>query len=298
MSSFARWPLEVRFFSQDVYDAWLHWNDSVVDEINTGVKVILDLKQPVEPLDVHETLNNAQMKRRMRQQAIGKGGIEGLDIGYGNMKDHLEKSLFLLAESWLKACAVCNKAIDSPVATVLVCPQRNCRATSHLACLAQKFLHDTEQQVESVLPTTGKCPLCKSELQWIDLVKEMSLRVRGEAEVAKLMKQPRVRKTKVLNGKKASATDFAVWIPNEEIDEDHNHSLEDEFLETENEVDDLLPDDWQCQEDNSDGMSVSSAISEVSNYWDPTGPTERIDPAPRLEFVIEDSGWDDASVLG
>lgn len=299
MSSFARWPLEVRFFCEDVHDVWLRSNASVTSEINTGVKVVLDPKQPpAESLDEREILNAAQVKRRMKREAIGKGGVEGVDIGYSRMRNHVEKSLSLLAEGETNRCAICETNIGPLATTVLVCPQENCRAVSHMACLAQHFLCDTEHQSESVLPTSGKCPLCKSELQWIDLVKEMSLRVRGEAEVAKLMKKPRVRKAKILKGKEVLSTNVAAEITSDETDEDDNRSPADEVLETENEVEDQLPDDWHLQEDSSDGMSVASATSDVSSCLDPTNQTKPIGQAPRLEIVIEDSDWYDADLLG
>ena len=293
MSSFARW----RFFCQDVYDLWLRWNASVTGEINTGVKVVLDLKQPAEPLDEHKILNNAQVKRRMKQDAIGKGGVEGVDTGYGKMKGHVEKSLLLLAQGEMNRCAICNMDIGSSATTVLVCPQEKCRAVSHMACLAQHFLHDTEQQSESVLPTSGNCPLCKFELRWIDLVKEMSLRVKGEAEVAKLLKKPRVRNAR-LKPKEVSSAILAAGTADDEADEDDNHSLGDEVLETENEAEDPLPDDWHLQDDTSDdGMSVSSTTSNVPSGLGPANPIKPIGPAPRLEVVIEDSDWDDADLL-
>lgn len=296
--SFARWPLEVRFFCKDVYEVWLRWSERVNGEIRSGIKVFLDVTQPVEPPDEPAGPLSAQIKQKRKQEAIGKGGVDGVDFGYGKLKGHLEKSLSLLAEGEANRCAICLADINDQSQTVLVCSLATCRVVFHMTCLAQNFL-DKEQQENSVLPTSGKCPQCKSELQWVDLVKEMSLRVRGKAQVAKLMKKPKVPKAKGVKGKRGLSADAATEPTTDEADEFDNHGLEEDDSDTTNAFEEPLPNDWHFQgdDDDDDRMSLASVTSNASTALDPISHTNSIGPGPRLEVVIDDSDWDDVEVL-
>lgn len=279
-----------------MYDVWLRWSERVDGEIRPGVKVLLDIKQPVEPPDEPAGPISAQIKRKRKREAIGKGGTDGVDVGYSKLKDHVEKSLFLLAEGEVNRCAVCAEDIQSQARTVLVCTLPTCRAVFHMTCLAQSFL-DQEHQENAVLPTSGKCPQCKSELQWVDLVKEMSLRVRGEAEVAKLMKKPKVPKAKAVKELLADATAEAIAG---EADEDYNHGLEEDESDSTNAFEDPLSDDWHFQEnddDEDDRVSVTSVTSNASTWLDPRSHIMPVGRGPSLEVVIDDSDGDDVEVL-
>ena len=269
-----------------MYDVWLRWSERVNGEIRPGVKVFLDVKQPVEPSDEFAEPPRAQINRARKREAIGKGGIEGVDVGYSKLKDHVAKSLVVLAEGEANRCAICVENIENQAQTVLVCSLAICKAVFHMTCLAQSFL-DKEPQENAVLPTSGKCPQCKSELQWVNLVKEMSLRVRGEADVAKLMKKPKRPKAKAVKGNKGLLADAAADEGLEEDDSDTNTAFEEP-----------LPDDWHFQEDNDDDrMSVASISSNSSTWLDPRSHSNWIGLGPRLEVVIDDSDWDDVEVL-
>lgn len=174
---------------------WQRWTGRVDGEIRSGIKIFLDAKQLVEVIDDGEIPMSTQAKGKRKREAIGKGGIEGLDVGYSELKDHVEKSIFLLAEDEVINCSICSEIIGSDTKMALVCPSDGCKAASHMSCLATRFMKD-EGQHDSIMPTSGRCPRCKSELQWVDLVKEMSLRTNGEKEVAQLMKKPQEWNTK------------------------------------------------------------------------------------------------------
>ncbi len=77
---------------------WQIWADRVDGEIRGGIKVLLNVKQPIEAIDDGEIPMSAQAKGKRKRQAIGRGGIEGLDVGYSELKGHVEKSIFLLGE--------------------------------------------------------------------------------------------------------------------------------------------------------------------------------------------------------
>ncbi|MCJ1465782.1 Slx4p interacting protein [Pseudocyphellaria aurata] len=294
----AKLPLNVRFFCKDVYDVWLRWSERVDGEIRPGVKVLLDLKQPMEPPDEPAGPVSAQIKQQRKRDAIGKGGTDGIDVGYSKLKAHVEKSLFLLAGGEANRCAVCAEDIKSQAQTLLVCSLTTCRAVFHMTCLAQSFL-DQEHQKNALIPTSGRCPQCSSELQWVDLVKEMSLRVRGEAEVAKLMKMPKVPKAKVMKDKEELLAEATAEAIAGEVGNDHSHRLEDDSDSTSS-FEDPLPDDWHFQEiddDEDDRVSVASVTSNASTRLDPMSHTIPIGRGPSSKVVIDDSDENDVEVL-
>lgn len=295
--SFARWPLQVHFFCQDVYKLWIRWSEGVDAETKTGIDAVLDLKKPLElPADEDAPPSTQLKEKKKNRKSVGQGGLEGIDVGYSKLATQLEKSLFLLADGEKNSCAICDEEIDTRMVLVLVCPEQECRAASHLNCLAQRFLHEGEEK-SSMLPTSGKCPRCRSRLKWIDLVKELSLRLSGEAQVARLMKKPKTRT------KKTSRRDKKIFSAVDEniIDDinnlDHDRSSSDDDSSTRSASEERLVDDWYYQQDDDDAMSVTSNASGVSSCFDAPSPTKKRGSAPNLGILVEDSEWDDAEVL-
>lgn len=292
--SFSRWPLQVRFFCEDVYRVWQLWNERVAGSVRGGVNVLLDLKLPEEVINDDGLLMSTQAKAKQKREALGKGGIQGLDIGYSELKDHVDKSIFLLAEDEGLKCAVCAKNLGPQTAMALVCPRENCRTASHMTCLATKFVED-EGAGAAVTPVSGRCPGCREELRWIDLIKELSLRVRGEKEVAQMMKKPKERKVKKPMAKEGTASQLEAHTLVKEDGADPNEDLADADMRALNASDESLPDDWQYQDDDDDDrMSVMSGHSALS---DGMSPTKRSSTTSKLPAVIEDSDWDDAELL-
>ncbi|CAF9914147.1 MAG: Slx4p interacting protein [Alectoria fallacina] len=251
--SFSRWPLQVRFFCDDVYQAWQRWIERVDGSIRGGIKVLLDLKQPEEVVHDDDLPLNIQANR----EALGKGGIQGLDFGYSKLKDHVEKSIFFLAEDEAQKCVLCAKSLGPQTAMALLCPQEGCRTASHMICLATKFIEEEGTGV-GVTPISGRCPGCKEELQWIDLIKELSLRARGEKEVAQMMKKPKERKTKNSNARNATASQLEARTTLEENAADPDRHLM-EAVDASNKI---LPNVWQRQDDDDD-MSITTLLSQM-----------------------------------
>ena len=279
--SFARWPLQVRFFCEDVYEKWQKENQRVNAIIRSGIKVRLDSKKSEEVINHGEPSMSTKANGNRKRHPPGKGGIESLPLGYTGLKKYVEKSSSSLAEDEALKCAVCADSLGVKATMALVCPHKDCRTASHMTCLATKFIKD-EGAGAAVTPIFGRCPGCKVELQWIDLTKELSLRARGQHEVDKLMKKPRERKTR-------QAHDF------EEDVADPDEDLVGADLRVLDASDESLPDDWDYQ-DHDDGMvSVLSGHSTLSYGAEAvTTNTERLFTAPKLPAVIEDSELDDA----
>jgi len=274
--SFARWPLQLCFFSADVYASWLKWTKQSTNSNQSGPEIILDFEQP-------EGLPR-----------VG-GGVQNLPVNYLSLKSHLQKTLSILAEGRTLDCSVCRGNIDASAASIVTCPEEGCSAASHIKCLASKFIKD--EGFGNMIPTTGHCPDCNANLQWINLVRETTLRMRGPKEIAKLMKPPRKRKAEdaevsvsdsVSEGRFANIDEFN----EEDTDDDGDINVADV-------VDEPLIDEgnYRLGSDDDDMMSVTSAASEPSRLSRPASPEKPMGQVSRLSVVIEDSDWDDADVL-
>ena len=298
VSAFRRWPLTVNFFSEDVYDTWQSCHGKADAIIRSGIKVVFDVSQAV---DVSPTANlsaSSQGNGKRRREATAQGGIMGFDVGYTYLEGPIEKGKFLLAEGETINCSICGKEIGLETKLSLICPAEGCKAASHMSCLGNKFLHD-EGASDSIVPTSGKCPECKSETLWVDLVKEMSLRIRGKKELAVLTKKLRGRKAKVPKLAKAGVSKAEVSESEDATDTDTDIGSLGAALLAADDEDDLLQDKWRFQEndDDDDLTSVTSAASGFSDRIDLPSPGKPSVAAPRLKTVIEDSEWDDAEVL-
>lgn len=284
--SFSRWPLELRFFCHDVFQVWQSRCARVTDEIRPGIQIVFDVKPAEETKLVDGSATTAHaISVKRKKSTIGEGGVDGIDVGYRSMKGYLEKSLFLLAEGEATICAVCSKELGTQVTTAVICPNEGCRTASHSTCLAKRFLVEDGSD-RPVVPTTGSCPSCNAALNWIDLVKEMSLRIRGEKEVAQLMRKPRERKTTVPKGKSTLSSEL--------VGDSDDDATDDGLVAADIADEPLLEDDWVYRdEDDDDMISVTTAASGSRA----PSPTRLGKPDQTLGMVIEDSDRDNAETL-
>lgn len=272
-SSFERWPLRVTFYAEDVHRVWLRWLNQHPELTGNG-----GLRE-----GLRVTLDNST-KPAESAEGDAPTGIRAIDVTYAPLKDNLAKSRTLLAEPDQRNCTLCSTALSTSGASTLVCPNTDCHATTHITCLSAHFLSASPS--ETLLPTIGQCPSCEAPLEWQDLVKELSLRMRGEKEVETLFKPPRTRKTK---GKAAAAISDGSEdeLPGDALLDDHDGEDEDE---------------WHRLPDTSD---VEMEDDEL--------PVARSDPSPplrgrkanhsaragaaRSEPVVEDSDWEEAEII-
>ena len=155
-----------------------------------GVKVVVD-ENAVEHYDGSGTGKESEDPDKV----LALNGVENLDFGYTALKDRIEKSRAVLTRTNNK-CSVCRSIISKDEDLLLVCEHDKCHAISHLACLSRHFINSsTEPGNRILLPKHGPCPSCKRSSDWSSLVKELSLRTRGDKELAKLLKKPRGKKS-------------------------------------------------------------------------------------------------------
>ena len=288
--SFQGWPLSVRFFSEDVFERWRQACASAKNSLRPGIEVSLDLDlgrgSDMSP-DRLKTLST-HAKGRRRREAIGKGGVNGVDVEYTRYTSHVEKSLSILSEGKEAKCAVCSSRIDDQNQMVLVCPFAHCRAVSHMQCLASKFQQGSQRPL-STLPHGGDCPKCNAALQWIEIVREMTLRARGPKEVTRLLRKS--RKTEVVGGEGA-----VLATVNEHTNQGEDDGIGEALDEGDDVPDDPLPDDWMPQDlDSDDSASVTSVAPDMSR--EVAAPKIAGNFANRLPHVIEDSEDDVADII-
>lgn len=281
--SFARWPLRVRFFREDVHRVWRVWCERADGELRNDLDVILDFEQPVEPLVESASPGTARAKRMLDRPSIGNNGVASLDIGYGKLKSHVEKGL-ILSKDEQQTCVVCSEQLLDPASTALICPGTGCTAISHMTCLAKQFGTGT---AELLVPVSGNCPSCQTKIQWVDMVKDLTLRARGGKEIELLMWKPRVRKGKGETlVKPNSGFGGDLLEPNHEV-----NSIPVELYNK-----DELPDDWleQCDDDS---ISIATTDSGLSGTSESHTPAQTGAIGAQLETVVGESDWDNAEIL-
>ncbi|KAL1983654.1 hypothetical protein VTN96DRAFT_10153 [Rasamsonia emersonii] len=283
---FSRWPLTVRFLSEDVYRVWRGWSERVDGLLPDNIEVKLDT-----------TPQYADVNAPLRAN-----GVAHIDVTYNDMKEHLEKAMFLLDDSETLLCGVCREQLVLQDDLVVVCPRTDCRCAAHMVCLSRHFLNDAGES-NQFIPTSGTCPACQSTVTWSSLMKELSLRLRGEKETQNIFKTKRMRR---LNPGSRSAdrdkncVDYPhdqQNLPDRSVSTDTTNSIQAD----DDDDDGVSPEDDLYNEYDQDELLLDENWIEevdVESDSDPTDNQAELKPAQsRVEIVIEDSDWDDVEIV-
>ncbi|KAI0883082.1 uncharacterized protein GGS22DRAFT_167848 [Annulohypoxylon maeteangense] len=183
--SFARWPLNVHFFDPEVYKAWKKCCDTADGPLQDTTQILTDfgssLSGPQETEGSHSENESEQ-----------PWGIHALPLDYAPMKDYVTKTKSIYDFEREGDCVVCREHLEPGQGLYATCSNASCEGTGHVSCWSKHILG--KEADENIIPISGHCPKCKGRVTWIDLMKEVSLRVRGAKEVEKLLKKPRKRK--------------------------------------------------------------------------------------------------------
>lgn len=217
--------------------------------------------------------------------------IAALNVDYEKEKEHVKKAKDIVDFEREGACSVCQKGLEDGAGFYTICPKPGCETVTHVTCLSKHFLKDDE---DSLIPINGTCPSCKTELRWIDVVKELSLRMRGQKEVMDLLKSKRIQK------RKPTASQSVIESDGDEDDEIVKEDIYEEIKRlqelhsTISKTD--IGDRWYTidNSEDSDANSVASTASQSKKAVSGSGKTGK---TGTLATVIEDSDWDDALVL-
>lgn len=122
-------------------------------------------------------------------------GIHALPLDYAPMKDYVAKGREVFGFEREGGCVVCREHMAPGEGVYALCANDGCEGVGHLACWSRHMIPPREK--ESILPVEGRCPKCAGEIRWVDMMRELTLRMRGSKEVDKLLKKKRVVKAKV-----------------------------------------------------------------------------------------------------
>lgn len=151
------------------------------------------------------------------------GGIDGLVVDYANEKLHVEKAKEMVDFEMEGQCTLCSHDMAHDEGLFTICPNPTCQSATHLTCLSKHFLKGQD----AILPVRGTCPACQAELRWIDVIKELTLRMRGQKDIEKLLKPKRARKPKETSGSQAITDDRSA----DEDEDEEMDAMEDELEE-------------------------------------------------------------------
>lgn len=258
-----------------------------------NIKVVLDVNQDAENGGSQSTDTAAHIRK-----------LKDLDIGYSSLKDYVEKCEFLFAEGERIDCGVCRDRLDPENELAVVCSQESCRCASHILCLSTRFL--TEEKSSKMVPTSGTCPTCMSKLNWPTLMKEVSLRTRGENEIRK-MKKIRKKNRAASSEERQYGESDTDTMDQDDIDElDDGNPFELPDLPEEDEDKDVIDkaSDEPKVYDSRDGYRNGFAddwmlsLSDDSDHRPKAKKGSGVkEPEWRAEVVIEDTDWEDAEII-
>jgi structure-specific endonuclease subunit SLX1 len=261
-------------------------------------------------------------------------GIAAVPITYNPHKPHVKKSKDIIDFEREGACTVCAQGIRNDGRIIAICPHPGCESVSHLSCLSKSFIleesgdgdkYDSRPPTLDTLPLVpvlGTCKGCGGTVRWVDVVKEVTLRMRGASELKKLLREPRKKASDVSSPRKKRSKESnattrvgSVIAANIEDELDHDDDAEeldgllddvdeedeedeDDYLDiTKNNArfslpDGLSEDEWRIFDDFGDDDALMSDTSTAH-----ASPERSKFKGNRLDIVIEDSDWDDAIVL-
>ncbi|KAL6704418.1 Slx4p interacting protein [Coniothyrium glycines] len=184
VSSFDRWPLHIRFFAPDVFVQWERHLAKMTAQLRKGVKVQLT------PAELPKLA--ADVQAEMRTHFI-PDIIRSIPVAYEDSKMYVEKSKAIFEQEHQHTCSVCAETAIVGTSLLLVCPVESCSATAHMDCLSRRFLAE-ENNKEALIPHQGTCPSCHSKIEWVTMMRELSLRMHGGDDIKALLRTRRRRK--------------------------------------------------------------------------------------------------------
>ncbi|KAF4873237.1 Structure-specific endonuclease subunit SLX1 [Colletotrichum siamense] len=179
--SFCRWPLKVHFFARDVYSAWQTAAAASTQPLRNSLPVVTDFGPASTASSDEEPV---------------PWGIHALPLDHAPMKEYVEKGQSMTSFEREGSCVICKEDLPHGEGLVAICPNDGCEGAGHLSCWGRHFLRREEGALQAVVPIQGRCPQCRGEVRWVDMMKELTLRERGTKEIEALLKKKRKRAKK------------------------------------------------------------------------------------------------------
>lgn len=231
--SFARWPLNLQIFDREVFSKWNQCcAGPEIPPLRRSLEVLTDFP-PASPLEAENEKKEAEARQSQAIATILKEGfveqeeeeddedvaqntalvekeeeddmmgapdpgwgIHALPLDYAPLGSYVEKAQDITNFEREGECVVCHQHLEHDKGLYAICSNRGCDGVGHLDCWGRHLLHQEgkSDDEEKVLPIDGHCPKCRGVVKWVDMMKELTLRTRGQKEVILLSKRRKKKK--------------------------------------------------------------------------------------------------------
>ncbi|KAI9651599.1 MAG: Slx4p interacting protein [Alyxoria varia] len=190
--SFSRWPLQVDLFDPEAADIWQKRVKRSASHVTSHVSVRVHGDAGPNASSNPNPVRNNERSHGSGQDAARQPEIDALDVSFQPYKAHVQKSFEALSQDPAPCCTLCELAAHHDKGFALTCSSPGCSMVAHMGCLADNFLREETNQ-ERIVPVQGTCPKCRTNLLWANLTRDLTLRMRGKADLERLFRQPRKR---------------------------------------------------------------------------------------------------------
>ncbi|KAI0397038.1 GIY-YIG catalytic domain-containing protein [Xylariaceae sp. FL0594] len=180
--SFRRLPLKLHFFAPEVHKAWTKCCEETAEPIRTTIPIYTDFG----PAQASSRQNDAPT------EPSSPWGIHALPTDYAALKGYVEKTNAVYTFEREGDCIVCGESLRPGGGLYTTCSNTGCEGTGHVSCWSRHLLGSNAE--DDIIPISGRCPKCRGEVTWGDMMIEMSLRLRGQKDITKLLRKPRKRR--------------------------------------------------------------------------------------------------------
>lgn len=218
--SFARWPLKLHFFNEEVYTEFVKYCatpdleplrqtlDIITDFAPNAVEALMATKTSAKLLDKSwsndEDLADEEVDEEEpdAKPASPTWGIHALPLDHYPLAPYLEKGQNIINFGRQGSCVVCRLELDHEKGLYAICSEGECEGVGHLDCWSRHLLHlqGGGSEDDMLLPMNGRCPKCDGAVRWGDMMKELTLRTRGLKQVEKILRK-HTRATRVTKPK-------------------------------------------------------------------------------------------------
>lgn len=238
--SFGRWPLNLHFFDRQVHRKWEKYCAGPgIEPLRSSLEVLTDFapttnteavddreeaeapksqatsglygKGPLEPDERDEDGSNEEdvIEEEDAQDGPQGWGIHALPLNYAPFGSYVEKAQNITSFEREGECVVCQQHLEHDKGLYAICSNGECEGTGHLDCWGRHLLQQKGEGNDdgTFLPMDGQCPKCNGTVKWADMMKELTLRTRGQKDVELLLKRrQRAANAKAKKAKKTKAS--------------------------------------------------------------------------------------------
>lgn len=212
-----RWPLRLHFFGEDVFVRWGRYCAAPgVEPLRKTLEVVTDFdpsaagaagvvegkaqgrqrkkrrkKGEVAEAAEDESAGEAEEKAADEVAEAPRWGVHVLPLDHAPLAPYLEKGQDITTFEREGNCVVCQQQLEHDKGLYAICSNGTCEAVGHLDCWSRYLLHQQcgDDADGIMLPMEGQCPRCGEGLKWANMMRELTLRLRGQDEVDKTLKR-------------------------------------------------------------------------------------------------------------